>query len=92
MLSVFLVTYDLNKPGQRYNEVYAYIRQYPHEHAGTSAWLIQTDKSAEAIRIELQRIVDSNDYFYVFQLVGTWNGQGPPNVLKWLETVGLRVG
>lgn len=89
---VYIVTYDLNKPGQRYKDVYAYVKQYAHEHAGTSAWVIQTDKSAEAIRIDLEKVTDQNDTFYIFQLLGTWNGRGPPNVNQWLQTVGLRVG
>ena len=91
-MSIYLVTYDLNKPGQRYNDVYAYIRKYPHEHVGTSAWVIQSDKTAETIRVDLQKVTDANDYFYVFRLNGTWNGQGPKSVLDWLLIVGLPVG
>lgn len=88
----YIVTYDLHKPGQRYADVYAYIQRHRYEHVGTSAWVIQSDKTPEAIRIDLQKVTDPNDYFFVFTLNSTWNAWGPPEVLQRLVDLGLRPG
>ena len=64
------IGYDLDKPGQNYQQLIGRLRQLGAVNHMRSDWLLTTTHSAEAIRNDLQRFMDSNDRILVAVLSG----------------------
>lgn len=71
-MAIILVTYDLRKPGRNYEPVYEYLKRFTYCHHLESVWLLDTNKSTEAIRDELKPKVDANDAFFVVRIQRDW--------------------
>lgn len=66
-----IITYDLNKSGKNYDDLYAYIKSFTQwAHINDSVWFVSSSKSCETIRNDLRRILDSNDSIFVASLTG----------------------
>lgn len=83
---VYLVTYDLNRPGQNYQSLYDAIESYgswakPVE----SVWLVDTHKSAEQIYNGLRQHIDENDSILVVETGRDRAGWLPKEVWDWLR-------
>lgn len=85
-MSVYLVTYDLNKSGQNYSGLYEEIKKYSWAKLSESSYAIETNKSVETICTELRGCMDSNDTVYVISLTEPWTGYGPKDVNEWLQS------
>lgn len=65
-MAIKLITYDLNKEGQDYTNLYKEIKSLGEcINPLDSVWLVQTDISSPEIRNRLREIADENDYFIV---------------------------
>ncbi len=65
-MEIKLITYDLNKQGQDYKDLYAEIKSLgPCINALDSVWLVKTDLSSTKIRDKLKAVADKNDYFII---------------------------
>ena len=64
----YIITYDLNKIGQNYEEIIKAIKNYRWAHPLESTWFVKTDKSAEAIYADLKRYIDENDRLFIAEL------------------------
>ena len=76
MKKVYLVSYDLDKPGQDYKPLIAYLRSVGAIEILRSDWLLSTTVDAAGIRDDLTRFLDSNDRIMVVALTGEsawWN-------------------
>lgn len=71
-MAVFIVTYDLRKPGRNYDDLYEAIERYDRCHALESSWFIDTSDTPGDIRDHLCGAVDANDQIYVIQLERNW--------------------
>lgn len=87
MEHTYLITYDLNRPGQNYSELFEAIKAYgTWAHAPKSVWLIRArDTSTADIRDALLGHLDDNDQLLVVQLSGpaAWKGFSK-KVSDWL--------
>lgn len=85
---IFIVSYDLNKQGQKYTELIDAIKQY-HNWAclGGSAYIIETNKSHVEVRDDLGHHIDGNDKLFVGQLSApaAWRGYSD-EVSNWILT------
>ena len=76
-MALYMVGYDLDKPGQDYPDLIAAIKTYgTWWHHLDSTWLIVTDKSVVQVRDHLKQCLDSNDKLLV-AAIGTpaaWYG------------------
>lgn len=64
----YIVLYDLCKPGQNYERLYAQLRSYERWGRLTeSAWAVVTVKSYNQIRDELRICIDENDRLIVIR-------------------------
>jgi hypothetical protein len=61
----YLVTYDLRKPGQNYDELINAIKSYKNVKVTESCWLVRSTNKAETIRDSLTKHMDANDRIYV---------------------------
>ena len=77
-MHVYLVEYDLNRPGQNYPELIAAIKSFPEWcHHLRSAWLVVSPLSAENVRSFLLPHIDGGDDLIVVDVSGAaaaWYG------------------
>jgi len=79
-----LISYDLIRPGQDYDDLIEHLESYRHAKPLYSVWLIVTNKSVETIRNELKdKLLDKNDKVIVVDITGdaaSWS-----NVSDWIR-------
>lgn len=83
----YVISYDLNTPGQNYNDLYKEIKAISNSwcHPVDSTWYITSDLSAEAIRNRLYA-VDGTDAVIVSKASApaAWEGLST-EVSNWLQ-------
>ncbi len=84
---VFLITYDLNKPGQNYNKLYDEIKKAARWwHYLDSTWIIETQISADIWQERLKKhVIDDDDYLLVIQVCDNYQGWLPEKAWEWLR-------
>ena len=90
-MKTYMITYDLYKPIQNYNELYDGIKQIGDGwlHPLNNIWLVVSAMNASAIRDRLTAHIDSNDKLLVMELGPDWaslNLGKPAN--DWLKDCG----
>ncbi len=77
-MKTYLVTYDLNAPGQNYNALYDAIKaQGTWWHCLDSTWMVASNLSSSQIRDNLMPHIDSNDKLLVVEQAkfnSAWTG------------------
>ncbi len=88
-MGTLLVGYDLNRPGQKYEELIRHLRSHgTWWHYLDSTWLIATNKTATQLRDEIKRLVDPSDEVLVINVSGdAWASLGLDDAANsWLKT------
>ncbi len=67
----YLISYDLNQPGQDYKNLIAGLQKSGARKVLLSAWVIDTSWSATAIRDWVVKLTDKNDRVLVTEF-GQW--------------------
>lgn len=71
-MTVYCVSYDLNKAGQNYNPLYEELKSSPsYWHYLDSTWLISTSETAEQLSARIRTNIDDNDNLLVIKVVMT---------------------
>lgn len=81
---VYMISYDLNKPGQNYTDLYESIKKSSNGtwcHFLDSTWLICSSLSASSILLKLSKYFDNNDRLMIFEV--TQNYQGLLETDEW---------
>lgn len=77
-MNTLLVGYDLNKSGQKYDDLIKRLKQYSKcWHHLDSTWLIRTEDSHKTVRDTLKKLIDSNDELLVIDVAAdaaAWAG------------------
>lgn len=81
----YLVTYDLNQSGQRYDDLISKIREYSCVHVMQSVWFIETPDSAQKVYDKLSPYLDSNDFIFVEEINSNHQGWLPQKAWDFLE-------
>ncbi len=89
-MAVFLITYDLNSPGQQHNKIDLALKNVGAFRIMESCWLVESQKPlfADAIRnVLMQHLVDLNDILFVTRIHSCdwalWNIH--PEAGVWLQ-------
>ena len=70
-MTVYVVSYDLRKPGQNYEPLWDRLAEWKAARFLESDWLIDTNPGfAVSIRDDLKRYMDANDGLFVAALSG----------------------
>lgn len=85
-MSVYMVTYDLNKPGQDYTSLIKAIENYTHCKALKSAYFIDSSDGAAHIRDNLTKHVDKNDMLFVIEQKRHWGANRHSSATEWLKS------
>ena len=82
----YLISYDLNTPGQHYDQLVEAINSYSScTYINRSTWAVESEKTAGQIRDHLKLYIDSNDNLFVCG-INTWAANGLlRRALKWLN-------
>lgn len=72
----YLISYDLNKPGQDYESLYKAIKGCSSywTHVLDSVWIIKSSLSADVIRDRILAVIDKNDSILVIQVTNNYSG------------------
>ncbi len=83
---VYLVTYDLKKPGQNYSTLYDAIKSLGSWwHYLDSTWLVDTNfYSANSVSEKLTPHIDKNDNLLVIGVKNDYQGYLPEDAWDWL--------
>lgn len=87
-MASYLISYDLNRPGQDYGSLFAAIKRLSGTwwHNLDSTWIVKHDGPATSIRDALVPYLDPNDELLVVMLTGqgAWQGFAEEGS-KWLR-------
>ncbi len=82
-----MITYDIKKPGQRYNDISKSIKEYSTWcHPVNNVWFIVTDEQPSAVVNKLRAHADANDKLLVLRVTSpgfTYNISA--EVMDWLN-------
>ncbi len=83
---VYLVTYDLNRPGQDYAGLHTAIKALgAWWHYLDSTWLVDTHLSAQQISDNLVPTIDSNDRLLAIGVTSDYQGWLTEDAWKWIN-------
>lgn len=85
---VYLVTYDLNKPGKVYTSLYSALGQYQsiRDPGLDSVWFVSTSWTAQQIYNHLCKHIDVNDRIFITQIrSGENSGWMHKGVWAWIN-------
>ena len=88
-MNIYLISYDLRKPGQNYTPLYDAIKAYGDwQHPMESCWAVYTDEDANAISASLRKNIDENDCLFVVKMNPTDDRQGwlPKSFWEWIKS------
>jgi hypothetical protein len=86
-MSVYCVSYDLNRPGQSYQPLYDELKRSPFWcHPLDSTWMISTNESAQALTGRLLPKIDQNDRLLVIAVGRERQGWLPKEVWDWFNS------
>ena len=77
MKTVFSISYDLNSPGQDYDDLYEEIKKLGEWcHPLDSTWFVDSSFSAKEVRDKLESVMDNSDALIVVKASapGAWFG------------------
>lgn len=87
-MPVFIVAYDLNRPGQAHDRIASHLQTYQHCHAQGSVWFVQGPGTTSDLRAALLPFLDTNDKLFVDEVSHSWVGWQMPVCGKWLNNHG----
>lgn len=84
----YLITYDLNAPGQDYKALYEKIKSYGKwSHYLDSVWIIASSRSISSISDELVNLIDDNDHLLVIEVKDSYAGWMPKKFWTWMKNL-----
>lgn len=86
-MASYLITYDLDKPGQDYSDVLKTIKNLGGwARLSESSYVVSCQLTVQQIYDRLKQYLDNNDQLYVIHVSNPWTGFGPKDVNDWLNT------
>jgi hypothetical protein len=84
---VYLVAYNLNRPGQNYPELYSALQSYTYvkDPQLDSVWFISSSQSVGDIYNALLPHIDTTDRLWVSRINSEHMGWLSPEVVDWLR-------
>jgi len=86
-MTAYIISYDLNRPGQNYNELFEAIKALgTWWHCLDSTWIVKSNLTSVQVRDKLSSCIDKNDRLLVSVLSGeaAWIGFDD-NCSSWLK-------
>jgi len=85
-MKIYLISYDLRKPGQNYTPLYDAIKAYGDwQHPMESLWAVFTEHDANMISEDLRKHIDENDCLLVVAMNSEYQGWLPKSFWTWVN-------
>lgn len=85
-MTVYCVSYDLNKSGQDYSGLYDALKSYNDWwHYLDSTWLVETNQSAYQVFSKLQPHIDKNDTLLIIEVTANYSGWFSEEAWEWIR-------
>ncbi len=84
-MSVKLITYDLNAPGQNHTKVLEKIKTYTWARLSESSYAVDTSETAATIYGKFKPLLDQSDDFLVISMTKPYAGRAHRDVISWLD-------
>jgi hypothetical protein len=86
-MSCLLITYDLNKPGQKYDDLYEEIKSLGSWwHYLDSTWLVSTSLTTKQASDRLRKVMDDSDNLLVLNVTSDdYSGWLPEKAWEWIR-------
>lgn len=85
-MTVYSVSYDLNKEGQNYKDLIAEIKSFNgYCKVMDSYWFVYSNGSASAVSARLKKHMDKNDSLLVMETSTNLQGWLNKNIWDWLK-------
>lgn len=81
----YLIMYQLNVLGQKYEKILNYIKKYKYIKVMNSIYCIETNCSVESISNDIRKIIDENDWLLVMECHINRQGWLPGNVWNFFR-------
>lgn len=86
-MSALLVTYDLNNPGQNYENLLKIIKSYDWIKLSESSYAIASEEEPQDVYKKIQSYIDKTDRIVIVALNLPWWGYVVDNSVRvWLNT------
>lgn len=87
-MNIYLISYDLRKPGQNYTSLYEVIKAFGDwQHPMESLWAICSNEKANDIYAKLRPNIDGNDSLLVVRLtMDDHQGWLPKSFWEWVNS------
>ncbi|HWT21653.1 MAG TPA: hypothetical protein VN280_22350 [Variovorax sp.] len=86
-MAVYLVSCELTHLNYDYQPLQEYLSSFSHCKSSNAVWLLDTGKTVEEIRDDLNGLLGPNDGVLVSKLEGTWASSSFP-CGAWLNSPG----
>lgn len=85
-MTVYSISYDLNKTGQNYDGLIREINSFPdYQKVMKSDWLISYAGTAEQVYQRLAKHLDTNDHILISEVTISYYGFLHQDVWNWLN-------
>ncbi|MUV40611.1 hypothetical protein [Levilactobacillus brevis] len=87
MSKPYIISYDLDEPGQKYEQVKKTIKSFGGSYIKIqkSVWLVRTSLSPDDMCNQLQHTMDKNDSLFVCELVHNYQGLASKETWKFIR-------
>lgn len=85
-MTIYHVSYDLNKSGQNYQGLYDELMKTGYCHYADSSWLLDTTETADQVWNRLSSRVDENDTVLVIKVTKSYQGWLKKEFWDWLNS------
>lgn len=85
-MTIYLISYDLNKSGQDYQKLFDAIKAYlGYYRVLKSAWFVSTTSSAQGIYDFLRSHIDSSDRIFISKIDSDKQGWLDESAWTWIK-------
>lgn len=85
-MTVYQISYDLNRPGQDYPEIIAAIKALgPWAQPLKSMWLVDSSRTAHELYAALKSHIDRTDGLLISRVTPDYAGWLNKSVIEWLQ-------
>ncbi|WEV39241.1 hypothetical protein OZX58_03115 [Lactobacillus sp. ESL0680] len=83
----YIITYDLNNPGQKYSDVKKLIEGFSKAYIKLqeSVWLIRSEYTPDEMTDNLHQVFDGNDELFICELVNNYSGLASKENWKFIR-------
>ncbi|MDU5933674.1 MAG: hypothetical protein E6Z08_01440 [Lacticaseibacillus rhamnosus] len=87
MIKPYMISYDLDTPGQKYDELFSAIKQFGGSYIKLqdSFWLVRNNLTPSEMCEKLSPVLDGNDELFICELQNNYQGRTSKENWKFIR-------